>query len=123
MWLIHADELLQGKQWTSKLWLVDLAGSERLTKSHAAGERLKEAQHINRSLSSLADCIAAKCNKAKHVPYRNSKLTHLLQVCSLLLLIECSADGSCCATGFVEAFSSPTRGSPSDPFSNLVDKL
>ena len=71
---------LQAETLTSKLWLVDLAGSERLSKSHASGERLREAQHINLSLSSLADCIAARCRNAKHVPFRNSKLTHLLQV-------------------------------------------
>lgn len=71
---------LQGEDVTSKLWLVDLAGSERLSKSHAVGERLKEAKYINRSLSALADCIAARCKNSKHVPFRNSKLTHLLQV-------------------------------------------
>lgn len=72
--------VLQGERTTSKLWLVDLAGSERIGKSGAAGARLQEATHINRSLSSLAECIAARCNNAKHVPFRNCKLTHLLQV-------------------------------------------
>ena len=71
---------MQGEVVTSKLWLVDLAGSERVSKSHAEGARLKEAQHINKSLSALADCIAARCKGSKHVPFRNSKLTHLLQV-------------------------------------------
>ena len=41
---------------------------------------MKEAQHINKSLSALADVIAARANKAAHVPYRNSKLTSLLEV-------------------------------------------
>lgn len=72
--------LAQGTVLESKLWLVDLAGSERVGKTNASGDRLKEAQHINRSLSSLADCIAALCQGASHVPFRNSKLTHVLQV-------------------------------------------
>ncbi len=54
--------------------LVDLAGSERLSRSEATGERLKETQAINKSLSSLADVFAALASKAKHVPYRNSKV-------------------------------------------------
>nr|XP_032818047.1 kinesin-like protein KIF17 isoform X4 [Petromyzon marinus] len=63
-----------------KLNLVDLAGSERQSKTGAQGDRLKEATKINLSLSALGNVISALVDgRSKHVPYRDSKLTRLLQ--------------------------------------------
>lgn len=79
---------LEGLNHTSKetsngvLNLIDLAGSERLNKSQATGDRLKETQHINKSLSCLGDVIhslSSNTSKTAHVPFRNSKLTYMLQ--------------------------------------------
>ena len=62
-----------------KLSLIDLAGSERVLKSGVTGINLQEAKNINVSLSCLSDVIAALSNGSKHIPYRNNKLTQLMQ--------------------------------------------
>ncbi|XP_071786480.1 kinesin-II 85 kDa subunit-like [Asterias amurensis] len=63
-----------------KLHMVDLAGSERQSKTGATGQRLKEATKINLSLSTLGNVISSLVDgKSTHIPYRNSKLTRLLQ--------------------------------------------
>ncbi|EPS31683.1 hypothetical protein PDE_06640 [Penicillium oxalicum 114-2] len=78
---LDGENHITGERSEGTLNLVDLAGSERLSHSGVTGDRLKETQNINRSLSSLGDVIAAlgQGKDGGHIPYRNSKLTYLLQ--------------------------------------------
>lgn len=76
---IVGENIVSNQTFRGKLNLVDLAGSERPAKSGATGQALKEAMNINKSLSSLGDVIAARAQKASHIPFRNSTLTYLLQ--------------------------------------------
>ncbi|KAJ1417113.1 P-loop containing nucleoside triphosphate hydrolase [Sesbania bispinosa] len=92
---VIGENLINGQRTRSHLWLVDLAGSERVGKTEAEGERLKESQFINKSLSALGDVISALASKSAHIPYRNSKLTHILQSslggdCKTLMFVQIS---------------------------------
>ena len=82
-------------QLIGRLSVVDLAGSERTKKTHAEGLRLKEATDINVSLLALGNCVAALAGKQRHIPYRDSVLTRLLEPClggrSRTLLLACIA--------------------------------
>ncbi|KAJ4839955.1 Kinesin-like protein KIN-14S [Turnera subulata] len=92
---VKGENLIDGQKTRSHLWLVDLAGSERVGKIEVEGERLKESQFINKSLSALGDVISALASKTGHVPYRNSKLTHMLQSslggdCKTMMFVQIS---------------------------------
>ncbi|KAL8223938.1 hypothetical protein R6Q57_019413 [Mikania cordata] len=76
---VSGKDLTTGSTVRGCMHLLDLAGSERADKTEATGDRLKEATFINKSLSALGDVIASLAQKSTHVPYRNSKLTLLLQ--------------------------------------------
>ena len=59
---------------------MDLAGSEKISKTHVTGQQLEEAKNINKSLSALGNVINALTSpKPEHIPYRDSKLTRILQ--------------------------------------------
>ncbi|OMJ20671.1 Kinesin heavy chain [Smittium culicis] len=77
---IKQEDTFDGKIKTGKLFLVDLAGSEKLGKTGATGQTLEEAKKINKSLSALGNVINSLTDgKSTHIPYRDSKLTRILQ--------------------------------------------
>ena len=92
------ENSITGEKSEGTLNLVDLAGSERLNHSGAVGERLKETQNINKSLSCLGDVIGAlgQGKEGGHVPYRNSKvrnrdLTTKISIACKIVLTGCPA--------------------------------
>ena len=99
----------------SKLFLVDLAGSERVGKSGVTGQAMKEAQYINKSLSALGDVMEALDQKAKFIPYRNSKLTYLLQDAlggnsrTMMVVTVCPTESTTEETLFTLQFASRVR--------------
>ncbi|PNY09407.1 kinesin-like protein KIFC3-like [Trifolium pratense] len=124
---VVGENLINGQRTKSHLWLVDLAGSERVGKTDAEGERLKESQFINKSLSALGDVIAALASKSSHIPYRNSKLTHILQSslggdCKTLMFVQISPSSvdlteTLCSLNFATR----VRGIESGPARKQVD--
>merc|ERR1719326_176282 len=86
----ETQETLKGK-----ILLCDLGGSERLKKTEATGSQKREAIEINKSLTALGDVIAAVAEKQKQVPYRNHKLTQIMQdslggTAKTLMFVNCS---------------------------------
>uniref|UniRef100_A0A8C7KHT8 Kinesin-like protein n=1 Tax=Oncorhynchus kisutch TaxID=8019 RepID=A0A8C7KHT8_ONCKI len=77
---IKQENVETEKKLSGKLYLVDLAGSEKVSKTGAEGAVLDEAKNINKSLSALGNVISALAEGTKtHVPYRDSKMTRILQ--------------------------------------------
>jgi kinesin family protein 5 len=77
---VKQENLENQKKLSGKLYLVDLAGSEKVSKTGAEGMVLDEAKNINKSLSALGNVISALADGNKsHIPYRDSKLTRILQ--------------------------------------------
>lgn len=96
---VKCEDLSSGVKCSGVLHLVDLAGSERVARSNASGDRLKEAQHINKSLATLGDVFTALTSNSSHIPFRNSRLTYLLQDClggnsKTLMFVNVSCDES-----------------------------
>lgn len=86
-------------QLRGKILMCDLAGSERLKKSEATGDNAKEAIEINKSLTALGDVIEALTKKQKQIPYRNHKLTQVMQdslggSAKTLMFVNCSPASS-----------------------------
>ena len=84
---VKGENLVNGERTSSHLWLVDLAGSERVGRIEAEGERLKESQFINKSLSALGDVISALASKTAHIPYRHISLSLSLSPSLSLIVV------------------------------------
>ncbi|WVZ98429.1 hypothetical protein U9M48_043875 [Paspalum notatum var. saurae] len=121
--------LLTGQRSKSHMWLVDLAGSERVAKTGVEGDRLKESQFINKSLSALGDVISALASKNSHIPFRNSKLTHLLQSslggdCKTLMFVQISPSSTEAAETLCSLnFASRVRAVEYGPARKQVDPI
>jgi len=101
------------------LSLIDLAGSERLNESKAENQRLKETQNINRSLSALGNVFNAIKRRDKHIPFRDSKLTHVMQdylsgQSRIIMIVNINPENvneSICSLRFASKVSECTLGS------------
>ncbi|MBN3278979.1 KINH protein, partial [Polyodon spathula] len=95
VWLINVCPTQTEQKLSGKLYLVDLAGSEKVSKTGAEGAVLDEAKNINKSLSSLGNVISALAEGTTYIPYRDSKMTRILQDslggnCRTTIVICCS---------------------------------
>lgn len=119
---LSSKDLDGGMVKTGNLFLVDLAGSEKIDKTGATGQLLEEAKKINSSLSALGNVINSLTDgKSRHIPYRNSKLTRILQESlggnsRTTLIINCSPIESNC----VETLSTLRFGSRAKRITNSV---
>ncbi|KAJ6683008.1 KINESIN-RELATED [Salix koriyanagi] len=135
---VKGENLINGQKTRSHLWMVDLAGSERVGKIDVEGERLKESQFINKSLSALGDVISALASKTGHIPYRNSKLTHMLQSslggdCKTLMFVQKSPSATdlgetLCSLNFARGIESGPARKQADlselfKYKQMVEKL
>ena len=121
---LHGYNTEDGTVISGALNLCDLAGSERLDRSGAGNDakRLKETQAINKSLSCLGDVFSSLASGSSHIPYRNSKLTYLLQDClsgdgKALMFVNLSptmesAHESLCSLRFAQRVSQVELGKP-----------
>mmetsp|Transcript_45639 Transcript_45639/g.74407 ORF Transcript_45639/g.74407 Transcript_45639/m.74407 type:complete len:731 (-) Transcript_45639:195-2387(-) len=126
---VEGENRVGGIKTIGKIHLIDLAGSERVAKSEASGDRLKEAQAINKSLSCLGDVIHALVIKSSHVPYRNSKLTYLLQEslatpgCKVVMFLTVNPGDDCieestCSLNFAQRVKSIESRPSKKPIAN-----
>lgn len=79
--LVEGDDEQSGQRVSSYVAMVDLAGCERVKQTKVEGAALREAQYINKSLSTLSSVVLSLHRNSSHVPYRDSKLTRLLRPC------------------------------------------
>ena len=77
--MVKGENLMNGECTKIKVWLNDLAGSEWAAKTDAQGERLKQAQNVNSSLSTLGDVICTLVTKTSHIPFRYLNLSPLFK--------------------------------------------
>lgn len=108
IFVLHVEQRSDsGSERLGKLTLVDLAGSEKVSKSESIGDTLEEAKKINWSLTALGKVIDALAERRPHVPYRDSRLTRVLEEalggnCRTTLLVAASA----CSQHYDETISS-----------------
>ncbi|WVZ10616.1 hypothetical protein V8G54_015146 [Vigna mungo] len=126
--VIESTNLQSQSTARGKLSFVDLAGSERVKKSGSAGNQLKEAQSINKSLSALGDVISALSSGGQHIPYRNHKLTMLMSdslggnAKTLMFVNVSPTESSLDETHNSLMYASRVRSIVNDPSKNISSK-